>query len=135
LPADYSMQINKGGTLVEEITLRPEGNSAKGIFTPTQPGNYRILASANWSGGRIETTSGLQVEDVDIENVRPRNQSLINSWASAGAIDASKSIEKVAPTVLAFEQKNPQHLHWWYWGLALLAASAEWILRRRRGLV
>ena len=135
LPADFSMQINKGGTLVEEITLRPEGNSAKGIFTPTLPGNYRIVASANWSGGRIETTSGLQVEDVDIENVRPRNQSLINSWASAGAIDASKSTEKVAPTILTFEQKNPQHLHVWYWGLALLAASAEWILRRRRGLV
>jgi len=135
LPADFTLQIKKGDTLVEEITLRPEGNSAKGIFTPTLPGNYRIVASANWSGGRIETTSGLQVEDVDIENVRPRNQSLINSWASAGAIDASKSIEKVAPTILTFEQKNPQHLHVWYWGLALLAASAEWILRRRRGLV
>ena len=135
LPADFSMQIKKGDTLVEEITLRPEGNSVRGTFTPTVPGNYRMVASANWSGGHLQTTSGLQVEDVDIENVRPRNQSLINSWASAGAIDASKSIEKVAPTVLTFEQKNPQHLHWWYWGLALLAASAEWNLRRRRGLV
>jgi len=135
LPADISIEINQGATLVEEVTLSPEGNSVIGTFTPTVPGTYRVEAVANWSGGALTTTSSLQVKDVDVEKVRPRNQSLINSWANAGAMDGATPLENVAPTILSFEQKNPQHLHIWYWGLALLAAAAEWIIRRRRGLV
>lgn len=135
LPADISIVINQGATLVEEVTLSPEGNSVIGSFTPTVPGNYRVEAVANWTGGALKTSSSLQVKDVDVEKVRPRNQSLINSWANAGAMDGATPLENVAPTILSFEQKNPQHLHIWYWGLALLAAAAEWIIRRRRGLV
>jgi hypothetical protein len=135
LPANFSIEINQGATLIEQVTLSPEGNSVIGTFTPTVPGIYRVEAVANWSGGALKTTSNLQVKDVDVEKVRPRNQSLINSWANAGAMDGATPLENVAPTVLSFEQKNPQHLHVWYWGLALLIASAEWIIRRRRGLV
>ncbi len=135
LPANFSIEVNQGATLVEEVTLSPEGNSVIGSFTPTVPGTYRVEAVANWSGGALKTTSSLQVKDVDVEKIRPRNQSLINSWANAGALDGATPLENVAPTVLSFEQKNPQHLHLWYWGLALLIASAEWIIRRRRGLV
>ncbi len=135
LPADISIEINQGATLVEEVTLSPEGNSVIGSFTPTVPGIYRVEAVANWTGGALKRSSSLQVKDVDVEKVRPRNQSLINSWANAGAMDGATPLENVAPTILSFEQKNPQHLHIWYWGLALLAAAAEWIIRRRRGLV
>jgi len=135
LPADISIEINKGATLVEEVTLSPEGNSVIGSFTPTVPGIYRVEAMAYWTGGALKTSSSLQVKDVDVEKVRPRNLSLINSWVNAGAMDGVTPLENVAPTILSFEQKNPQHLHIWYWGLALLAAAAEWIIRRRRGLV
>ena len=34
LPANFSIEINQGATLIEQVTLSPEGNSVIGTFTP-----------------------------------------------------------------------------------------------------
>jgi len=135
LPADFKIQVKRQNELVEQLTMRQEGASVTGSFKPIEAGDYEILSEAIWSGGTLSTKTTLQVKAVDVELVRERNENLLAQWRQRGVQDALKAEQVVAPQKVSFEKKNPQHLHWWYWGLALFAAAAEWSLRRRSGLV
>jgi hypothetical protein len=135
LPADFDILINRGGVLVEQLTLRNNGASIEGSFRPIEPGEYEIISRAAWSGGTLSTTTALQVNPVDVELIRERNNNLLAQWKQNGALDALQTTQKVAAQRVSYKKKNPQHLHWWYWGLALFAAATEWSLRRRSGLI
>ena len=135
LPADFKIQIKRQNEWVEQLTLREDGGSVKGSFRPIQPGDYEVFSEAIWSGGTLESRTTLQVNSVDIELIRERNENLLSQWKQNGAQDALQAMQKVPAQKVSFEKKNPQHLHWWYWGLALLAAATEWSLRRRSGLI
>ena len=135
LPADFKIQIKRQNEWVEQLTLREDGASVKGSFRPIQPGDYEVVSEAIWSGGTLESRTALQVAEIDVELIRERNENLLANWKENGAQDALRATQRVAAQKVSYEQKNPQHLHWWYWGLALLAAAIEWSLRRRSGLV
>jgi hypothetical protein len=135
LPADFKIQIKRQNEWVEQLTLREDGASVKGSFRPIQPGVYEVVSESIWSGGTLESRTTLQVAEIDVELIRERNENLLAQWKENGAQDALQATQKVAVQKVSYEKKNPQHLHWWYWGLALLAAAIEWSLRRRSGLV
>lgn len=135
LPADFKIQIKRQNEWVEQLTLREDGASVKGSFRPIQPGDYEVVSEAIWSGGTLESRTTLQVAEIDVELIRERNENLLAQWKENGAQDALRATQRVAAQKVSYEKKNPQHLHWWYWGLALLAAAIEWTLRRRSGLV
>ena len=135
LPANFKIVIKREDELVEQLTLRNNGASIEGSFRPIAPGEYEIVSEAFWSGGALTSKTTLQVNAVDVELIRERNDNLLAQWKENGAQDGLEVTQKVAPLKVSYEKKNPQHLHWWYWGLALLAAATEWSLRRRSGLI
>ena len=135
LPANFEILIKRKGVLVEQLTLRDNGAHVEGSFRPIEPGEYEVHSEAIWSGGTLSSKTTLQVNTVDVEFIRERNENLLAQWKESGGQDLLQATQKVAAQKVSYEKKNPQHLHWWYWGLALLAATVEWSLRRRSGLI
>ena len=86
-------------------------------------------------------TERVEVGEGDIEAIRPYNQRLINEWKQRAqwvASDTNTSAYEaweLERQTMELAIKNPQHYTWWYWGITLLLAALEWVLRRRQGLI
>jgi hypothetical protein len=104
-------------------------------FIPHVPGSYMVVVEGKTEFGTIENMATVQVNDVDIESVRTFNTVQFNFWKSEGSQLLSMVEEKVLPESIIYKKEIPQHLHWWYWGIVLFAATSEWTIRRSRGLV
>ena len=140
--ANSTIEIWKGEELIDAPVVE---ESESGIYTfSTQfsdTGTFEIRMSMINDEEEFIATERVEVVDGDIEAIRPYNQSLMNSWMQQAqwvANDTNTSAyEAWEPERQTMELtiKNPQHYTWWYWGLTLLLAALEWVLRRRQGLI
>jgi len=140
--ADGSVQVWKGQELID-VPLVEENEY--GIYTfATQffsTGTFEIRMSMTRDGEDFVAKERVEVGEGDIEAIRPFNQRLMNTWRQQAQWVASDSNTagyeawELERQTMELAIKNPQHYTWWYWGLALLLAALEWVLRRRQGLI
>ena len=135
IPSTISGFVRLNDKIIEKLTYKPDGLSLNSSFIPRLPGKYEVVVEGNTEFGPIETKSVVQVNNVDIESVREFNTVQFNYWKSDGAQLLDSVEQEVVPRSISYKKEIPQHLHWWYWGIALLAAATEWTIRRSRGLV
>ncbi|MAZ96106.1 MAG: hypothetical protein CMP53_01130 [Flavobacteriales bacterium] len=135
IPATITGYVRLQDKVTENLTDRSEGLSMNSSFIPHVPGSYMVVVEGKTEFGTIENMATVQVNDVDIESVRTFNTVQFNFWKSEGSQLLSMVEEKVLPESIIYKKEIPQHLHWWYWGIVLFAATSEWTIRRSRGLV
>ena len=139
--ANSRVEIWKGEELIDAPLVE---ESESGIYAfATQfnsVGTFEMRIQMNSNQEDFVATERVEVGEGDIEAIRPYNR-LMNEWMQQAQWVASDT------NTLAYEAwemerqtmelaiKNPQHYRWWYWGLLLLLAVFEWVLRRRQGLV
>jgi hypothetical protein len=135
IPSTISGFIRLQDKIIEKLTYESDGLSMISSFIPRVPGKYEVVVEGKTEFGSIETKSVVQVNTMDIESVREFNTVQFNFWKSNGAQSLDSVEQMVPPRSISYKKEIPQHLHWWYWGIALLAAAAEWTIRRSRGLI
>ena len=83
----------------------------------------------------------IEVRRADVETITPFNSSLMNNWereaqwVSTDTNSQAYDQWELDRQSMELSIKNPQHYTWWYWGLVLLLAASEWLIRRRQGLI
>jgi hypothetical protein len=112
---------DQDGNAVSDTTIRPEGADTIATAAPGA-GRYRWTAQAFASGSTRESAGELTVESASTENIRP----------SVLAMLAAPMSELRATGTRA--GARPLHATAWPYLALILLLSAEWILRRRRGL-
>ncbi len=140
--ANSRVEIWKGEELVDAPLVE---ESESGIYAfATQfnsVGTFEIRIQMNSDQEGFVATERVEVGEGDIEAIRPYNQRLINEWKQQAqwvASDTNTSAYEaweLERQTMELAIKNPQHYTWWYWGLTLLLAALEWVLRRRQGLI
>jgi hypothetical protein len=144
-PEDFTgtVEVFESGELVDRPALRQlEDQTKVFVLDFPVPGNYEIKFNGTSKFGDIRAEKKLTVEDTDVEMVTPFNLRLLNDWNFK--VEDARDIEAFEQDITSWlraenrvliQKKNPQHNHWWYWGLVLFAASTEWLLRRRKGMI
>ncbi len=140
--ASSSVEIWKGEDLVD-VPVVEESESGIYDFTTqfTAAGTFDIRMSMTRDGEEFVAQERVVVGEGDIEAVRPFNQRLMNEWrqqaqwVASDTNTAAYDAWELERQTMELAIKNPQHYTWWYWGLALLLAALEWVLRRRQGLI
>ncbi len=113
-----------------------------GIFranlrAPAQPGTFRLTVAAN--GARSDVPI---IVAADLARVTPEARDLLSAWvasrggASMGAAEVASLGQRIVGTIRPADRRmtwHPMRSAWWILPFAL-ALSAEWWLRRRRGL-
>ena len=137
-PVDAAINMNvfREDTLVETLTNKSaEGPEFRANLRLNSPGSYSMVCEANFKDIKLIQKSSIQIQQIDVERVMPFNESLFGSWKSRGTRSLTNSTSMVTGPTITYTKKNPQHLHWWYWGLVLIFAALEWYLRRNKGLI
>ena len=137
-PVDAAINMNvfREDTLVETLTNKSaEGPEFRADLRLNSPGGYSMVCEANFKDLKLIQKSSIQIQQIDVERVMPFNESLFGSWKSRGTRSLTNSTRMVTGPTISYTKKNPQHLHWWYWGLVLTFAALEWYLRRNKGLI
>ena len=140
--ANSRVEIWKGEELVD-APLAEESESGIYAFATqfNSVGTFEIRIQMNSDQEGFVATELVEVGEGDIEAIRPYNQRLINEWKQEAqwvASDTNTSAYEaweLERQTMELAIKNPQHYTWWYWGLTLLLAALEWVLRRRQGLI
>ena len=134
--AAITMNVFAEDTLVETLTNKTaEGPEFRSSLRLSSPGSYSMICEATLKDIELTQKSTIQIQQIDVERVMPFNESLFGSWKSKGTRSLKSETSKVTGLTISYAKKNPQHLHWWYWGLVLIFATLEWYLRRNRGLI
>jgi hypothetical protein len=140
--ASSSVEIWKGEELVD-VPVVDESESGIYSFSTrfTSSGTFDIRMSMTRDEEDFIAHERVAVVEGDIEAVRPYNQRLMNEWRQqaqwvvSDTNTAAYDDRAMERQTMELAIKNPQHYTWWYWGLALLLAALEWVLRRRQGLI
>ncbi|MEC8458977.1 MAG: hypothetical protein VXY91_06180 [Bacteroidota bacterium] len=135
IPSTISGFVRLHDKIIEKLTFKSDGLSMICSFIPRVPGQYEVVTEGTTEFGPIAAKSIVQVNTLDIELVRRFYNTQFNFWKSNGAQELDSVEQKVLPIEISYKKETPQHLYWWYWGITLFAAAAEWIIRRSRGLV
>lgn len=139
--ASSRVEIWKGEELVD-VPVVEESESGIYAFTTqfTATGTFEIKMSMTCDGEDFIAKERVEVGEGDIEAILPFNR-LMNEWIQQAQWVASDTNTtayeawELERQTMELAIKNPQHYTWWYWGLALLLAALEWLLRRRQGLI
>jgi hypothetical protein len=134
--AVMNMNVFAEDTLVETLTNKTtEGPEFRASLRLSSPGSYSMICAATLKDIKLTQKSSIQIQQIDVERVMPFNENLFGSWKSKGTRSLTYATPKVTGPTISYAKKNPQHLHWWYWGLVIVLATLEWYLRRNRGLI
>ncbi len=140
--ASSRVEIWKGEELIDVPVVEESESGIYGFTTQfTATGTFDISMSMTRDGEDFVAQERVVVGEGDIEAIRPFNQRLMNEWRQQAQWVASDSNTaayeawELERQTMELAIKNPQHYTWWYWGLALLLAALEWVLRRRQGLI
>jgi hypothetical protein len=144
LPKEASSRVEiwKGEELVDVPVVEESESSIYGFTTQfSAAGTFEIRMSMTRDGEDFIAKERVEVGEGDIEAIRPFNQRLMNEWMQQAQWVASDTNTtayeawELERQTMELAIKNPQHYTWWYWGLTLLLAALEWVLRRRQGLI
>ena len=135
IPSTISGFVRLNDKIIAKLTFKSDGLSMISSFIPRVTGQYEVVTEGTTEFGPIEAKSIVQVNTLDIELVRKFNNTQFNFWKSNGAQELDSVEQKVLPIEISYKKETPQHLYWWYWGITLFAAAAEWTIRRSRGLI
>lgn len=136
-----SAELYREGSLTDRPQLQRNEEGFEWRKTWSTPGNYELKLEAIYGSERITERRAFEVLPLDAERVRPYNSGLWESWLTLQGtriVEASEDWKEelsFPSKTIRVQQKNPQHNHWWYWGLCLVFAAFEWLLRRRRGMI
>ena len=140
-PSSFSGKVFTEGNQMELLTFTVENQSGTASFNAQNTGQLSIEVVANSKGSEIKASAKVQIEKLDIEEVTPRNATMLADWARNGTVivgteDADDIVSNlnIKETTVSYVKKNPQHAYLAYWGLVLLLALTEWYIRRKRGL-
>lgn len=134
--ASMRMDVYAEDTLVESLTNKTlKGPEFRSSLRLTSPGSYSMICEATFNELEFIHRSSIKIQHTDVERMTRFNENLFGSWKVAGTRSLKSDSDKVMGPTISYEKKNPQHLHWWYWGLVFVFAVWEWYLRRSRGLV
>ena len=140
--ANSSVEIWKGEELVDVPVVEESESRIYAFATQfTSAGTFEIRMSMTRDEEDFLAKERVEVSEGDIEAFRPYNQRLMNDWMQQAewvASDTNTSAYnawEMERQTMELAIKNPQHYTWWYWGLVLLLAASEWVLRRRQGLI
>jgi hypothetical protein len=127
---------------MEQLTFTVENQSGTASFDAQSTGKLSVQVVANSKGSEIKASATVQIEELNIEEVTPKNTTMLADWARNGTVivgteDANDIVSSltIKETMVSYVKKNPQHAYLAYWGLVLLLALTEWYIRRKRGLV
>ena len=137
LPARTSITAAIGATPIQLWPSGPVGELAATIRAPTVAGIYRAVATAQ--GVRAEAPL---VVATSASHAQPEGRELLATWVTAhgGTVFPASQLGQLATAIRSAvrptprrEQWHPLRSAWWLLPFAL-ALSAEWWMRRRRGL-
>ena len=141
-PSSFNGTVFMEGDQVELLTFTIENQSGTASFDVQNVGQLSIEVIAHSMGTEISASAKVQVEKLNIEEVTPRNITMLKDWARSGTVivgaeDSSDLVSgfEIKESTVSYVKKNPQHAYLAYWGLVLLLALTEWFIRRKRGLV
>ena len=141
-PSSFSGKVFTGDDQMEQLTFTVENQSGTASFDAQSTGQLSIQVVANSKGSEIKASATVQIEELNIEEVTPKNTTMLADWARNGTVivgteDANDIVSSlpIKETTVSYVKKNPQHAYLAYWGLVLLLALTEWYIRRKRGLV
>jgi len=142
LVADMEVTVrDANGAVVDRPTVEAASRGFSWDLGFSAPGRYSLEIVASIGGTSLTTSRSFEVASLDVESVRGFNTRL---WARAeeAGMTAFYAEEQWDPSKVDWTyrtvesvKKNPQHNKWWYWGLVLICAASEWLLRRRQGMV
>jgi len=142
LDSSSRVEIWKGEELVDVPVVEESESRIYAFATQfTSAGTFEIRMSMTRDEEDFLAKERVEVSEGDIEAFRPYNQRLMNDWMQQAewvASDTNTSAYnawEMERQTMELAIKNPQHYTWWYWGLVLLLAASEWVLRRRQGLI
>lgn len=141
LSSAFPVKVSASAALVSNVRLWP--SEGVGMFrgdlgAPAQPGTYRLTVAAN--GARTDVPI---VVATDVARPTPESPDLVRAWvesrggAAIDATDVASLGSRLVATIRPADRRmtwHPMRSAWWILFFAL-ALSAEWWLRRRRGLV
>lgn len=142
-PAVVTMNIKQNGETIDlPQPTALEGNGYAFTSSFSKAGTYTVAVEAKALGQDYNWSQELRVLPASIEQHRPFNELLWDRyskdelWRATNLSSLQTALEQWELEGNSIERikKTPQHTAWWYWGVFLVFASAEWALRRRTGL-
>lgn len=130
----------------ESVRLQPGGEDAWGLFTgrftPSEPGEYKVIMTCRENGETLETT--LSVQGGRREKLgRPARVDVLQEIARVthGKVLAANDVQKVLDTIGALPEPEPIETRvkiWahWLWGTILVVLMAAfWVGRKIVGVI
>jgi hypothetical protein len=144
-----SLRMLRGGETVATVPLSvvPETRSWEAYLSPDEPGTYTVELVTGTPGQSVAPRAALEVAAPASENDNlSADPAFLEQLAavSGGAVFTGDDIEKAFAMVLPASKPvaeegqavwRPAWDRWWLLLLAIAAWGAEWVLRRRSGLL
>ena len=141
-PATAGVGIYRKGKMIE-VPLLEEYESGIYSFNTSfdSAGTHEVRIEMENERKSYTLNETIEVRRADVETITPFNSSLMKNWereaqwVSTDTNSQAYDQWELDRQSMELSIKNPQHYTWWYWGLVLLLAASEWLIRRRQGLI